>query len=106
MLDKWGVVLRFRVEASDFSHFLMVQTVIDSILSPFQEVLTFFTHVQRDGRLELTSDLYLVFKFRVHGALTPLVYMLLWQKYTNFLKIEGLLQTYSSQQSDMKHVHY
>jgi len=106
MLDKWGVVVRFGVKASDFSLFLIVQAVIDSILSHFKEVLGFFTHVQRDGRLKLTTDLYLVFKFRVHGALTPLVYMLLWQEYTNFLKIEGLSQTYSSQRSDMKQVHY
>ena len=69
-------------------------------------LLGFFTHVQRDGRLKLITDLYLVFKFRVHGALPPLVYMLLWQEYTNFLQIEGLPHTYSSQQSDMKQVHY
>jgi hypothetical protein len=102
MLDKPGIVVRFRIEASGFSLFLIVQAVIDSILSPFQEVLGFFTHVQRDGRLKLKTDLYLLFKFRVNGALTPLVFMLLCQEYTNFLKMKRLPQTYSSQQSDMK----
>lgn len=99
-------MVRFRVEASDFSLFLIVQAVIDSILCPFQEVLVFFTQVQRGGRLKLTTDLYLVVRVRVNGALTPLLYMLLWQEYTNFLKLDGLPQIYSSQQSDMKQVHY
>lgn len=76
MLNKRGVVLRFRIEASDLSLFLIVQPN----LSPFQDILGFFTHVQREGRLKLTTDLYLVVRLRVHGALTPLVYMLLWQE--------------------------
>jgi hypothetical protein len=77
MLDKRGVVVRFRVEARNFYLFLIVQTVIDSILSPFQEVLAFFTHVQWEGRLKLTTAIYLVFKFRANGVLTPLLFMLL-----------------------------
>ena len=54
----------------------------------------------------MNTDLYLLFKFRANGAITPLVYIFLLQEYTNFLKIEDLPQTYSSQQSDMKQVHY
>jgi hypothetical protein len=89
-------VVRFRLEVSDFYLFVIVHAVINSILSPFQEVLGFFTNVQRDGRLKVATDLYLVVRLRVNGALTPLVYMLVWQEYTNFIKKEGLPQKYSS----------
>jgi len=89
-------VVRFRLEVRNSYIYVIVRTVIDSILSPFREVMGFFTNVQRDGSLKVATDLCLVVRLRVNGALTPLVYMLVWQEYTNFIKMEGLPQKYSS----------